>query len=471
MNQKILSSDEYFYLSSGVALKSISDLVSFLNSADASSFEHHVNSSKNDFYNWVLHALENSKLAESIKQCDSASSMASAIESFSNPKSSSSDKLTEMNVSDEGNFSSFTDLNSRLESVKSSLSLKSDSESEISSDSKDVKEINIDSLNTKPKKEKSKVVSVLKESLKLTKIKKSSNASKPKKMNAESKVSIPKKKSVSKKPYSVKSKTFAKLSEPSIEPISSPARKDKFDYSFSFDDEKDTLSKIKERISLMDKELKLSSSSGVLDSISKSLNSVEEGYPSLEHGEIPHKELKPKGKSVMHHIRHASKKAHGHMKSATSKVVNKVKTVHRDMRDKAIDAKKQDDIKAYLKKAKLDDSLTTEKYSDVGFDVVDETRPSLKLPEDSDLKSVPVKSKPVGKFFRTMFSKFKKSEKVVEKALPNLHEFAHERRAEERMNPYEDLENKKNYHIHGFPDFVRGLLIGLVIGMLFIVLF
>jgi hypothetical protein len=61
--EKIISLHHYFHLRNGKSLKSLEELYSEIKAMDHEEYTHHVNHSKNDFANWVLHVLEKPVLA------------------------------------------------------------------------------------------------------------------------------------------------------------------------------------------------------------------------------------------------------------------------------------------------------------------------------------------------------------------------------------------------------------------------
>jgi len=65
-NLKKLSSEYHFVLNNGKLILSIPELLESLDEMDDNTFSHHVNDSKNDFYDWIKHSLD-SKFAEKIK--------------------------------------------------------------------------------------------------------------------------------------------------------------------------------------------------------------------------------------------------------------------------------------------------------------------------------------------------------------------------------------------------------------------
>lgn len=69
------SPDQYFILKSGRGLKNIYELSNALSGMDDSTFEHHVNSGKNDFANWIKYVFHEDKLADEIYNAKSREQM------------------------------------------------------------------------------------------------------------------------------------------------------------------------------------------------------------------------------------------------------------------------------------------------------------------------------------------------------------------------------------------------------------
>lgn len=61
--EKITDTTDYFHLKGGKTLRNLTELCSALKNMDKETFNHHVNSSKNDFARWVAYSLENHELA------------------------------------------------------------------------------------------------------------------------------------------------------------------------------------------------------------------------------------------------------------------------------------------------------------------------------------------------------------------------------------------------------------------------
>ena len=65
--EKTISSHHYFHLKNGRSLKSLRELYSAFKDMPEDEFNHHVNSSKNDFANWIEHVFEDKELADSLR--------------------------------------------------------------------------------------------------------------------------------------------------------------------------------------------------------------------------------------------------------------------------------------------------------------------------------------------------------------------------------------------------------------------
>ena len=59
--------EHQFYLKNGAVVKNLYELHSILGAIDHKTFKHHVNETKNDFANWVLHVHKDPELAEKIQ--------------------------------------------------------------------------------------------------------------------------------------------------------------------------------------------------------------------------------------------------------------------------------------------------------------------------------------------------------------------------------------------------------------------
>ncbi len=477
MQKNNLSEREYFYVADGSVLTSISDFTRLLKSIDESLFSQYVTDTKNDFYNWVSGAIRNAELADLIRNAKTSQEMLSAVKLYYNNISNSagSDDSTENELSGSKKQMTIENKSKKSFNSKGSISKKTlETKKEIK---KEITETSMDDdldrigrslslLKTSggfdddfeiSKQSSSKIVSG-----------KKTFASK----RAKKKTSVSTKKANVKRSSSKTAKQKQKTSHgtSSLSDIKQ-SFDDTFDFSLDLDNQRDVLSKIRQRISMMDSELKGSTSSFSLNSLKKD---VDSSYPELEHVGISSKELRSKNKllhTVKHHVSHHISRAHKavsyHVRNTHKKLKNAVvetkKKMEINQKVKSITRAEQKQIKARVPKQnslygsglKIETPVETSSFSTTST-----------LESDS---AVP-ETKHLG-FFKRLANKLHHAEKVVATDLPNLHEFAHERRAEERFNPYENIEHPKNYHNHGLPDFVRGLLIGILIGMIFLAIF
>ena len=71
--------ENYFKLCNGKSIKSIDELKSALKKIDDSTFQHHVNEERNDFYNWIKDVFQDKTLAIMIKNITDRKEMAGII--------------------------------------------------------------------------------------------------------------------------------------------------------------------------------------------------------------------------------------------------------------------------------------------------------------------------------------------------------------------------------------------------------
>jgi hypothetical protein len=76
----MINPEQYFYVSDGSVLKDLNDFHEKMKSISDETFNNHVNSEKNDFYNWTKEVLKDGKLANAIKKAGSSKSILEAIE-------------------------------------------------------------------------------------------------------------------------------------------------------------------------------------------------------------------------------------------------------------------------------------------------------------------------------------------------------------------------------------------------------
>ena len=71
--------ENYFWLKDGRALKNLQELSDALENMSDDIFNHHVNTEKNDFANWIRDIIDNKKLSDKIAVCKSKLEMYQAI--------------------------------------------------------------------------------------------------------------------------------------------------------------------------------------------------------------------------------------------------------------------------------------------------------------------------------------------------------------------------------------------------------
>lgn len=462
MSGKILSENEYFYLSSGQALTSISDFTRLLKSMNSDLFSEYVTSTKNDFYNWMLGAVGNVDLANAIKKANSPDAMLLAVKTYFGqvdaqkelPKSNYQVKHVEKvqqrkalkeHVKAMPSAINESTMDDDLLRIGESLAnLKKSSETTNIGNTPVADIVNNDVVNKK----------------KLT----SKKSPKTKKLRTSKKTTAKKSKTAKKRVSVQNDVVEPKTISSSLSDIKQSLDSD-FDFSLDLDNQRDTLSKIRERINSMDSELKGTST------LSFSQKKIDESYPNLAHETIPKKELHSK-KKIMHAVKHHVVR---HVKNAHEHAMYHVRTAHMKIKNAVAETKKKAEINRKVEaitrsEQKQISNRIPKSRSSLGFSVVNQSGNETPSTQNLEADSVIPEKTHFG-FFHKLAEKMKHAEKVVAKDLPNLHEFAQERRAEERFNPYERIEHPKNYHNHGVPDFVRGLLIGILIGMIFLAIF
>lgn len=74
-----IPSDKYFYAADGSVIKHLGELPDALRNMSPGTFHHHVNSERNDFYNWVHDVFNNKNLARKIKNIKTKETMAKKV--------------------------------------------------------------------------------------------------------------------------------------------------------------------------------------------------------------------------------------------------------------------------------------------------------------------------------------------------------------------------------------------------------
>jgi len=64
-------SENYFYASNSIIIKNVSELKTALEGMDENTFNHHVNEERNDFSEWINHAIGDKKLAKKLRKAPS----------------------------------------------------------------------------------------------------------------------------------------------------------------------------------------------------------------------------------------------------------------------------------------------------------------------------------------------------------------------------------------------------------------
>ncbi|MFH1651142.1 MAG: hypothetical protein ABID87_03430 [Chloroflexota bacterium] len=71
--------EKRFWFSDGKAIKSLPEMASMMPGLSGETFRHHVNSSNNDFSNWVRDVIGDDKLARDLLKCTAPAQAARAI--------------------------------------------------------------------------------------------------------------------------------------------------------------------------------------------------------------------------------------------------------------------------------------------------------------------------------------------------------------------------------------------------------
>lgn len=450
-----MTPDKFFYLSGGGVIRSLKELVDALKDMDDSVFRFHVNDSKNDFAEWVKHAVDRPEIAEKIRRLS---------------KDEASDVLREYVYKTED----------------SEFSVKSKTSSDESGDN-------------------------IQETLTTTK-----NTVKNKGGKDHGSEHV--KKHVSKRsvPQKNKKETLAKHDKKSVHKKNTGSAK-KVGYSDDFDldemmseidlgKQKSMLSKINERIEKMNKEIDhLTSNKGHkldIDSLDKEFSersrkkksSVKKTSSKGSSKKSAGKRTKASGDNTKHGSqksssagsRSGSKKNHttgdakknSHKKvsssrvssrSKTDKLMNKYKGIMTHAVKKTLDTYKVDEDSAKSHRAGHPTGHAGKE--DYGFEIVDKSD-TLKGIDDEyyseasypDSSGTTLKHSPNKKtsgglkgFFRSMSHSF----------LPDVKNMEKEKKAHESYTV--DLD--PSIHALGVLDFVKGLLVGMIIGMVFLLVF
>ena len=77
---KEVDSDKYFKLENGVIVKSVYELLNFMEIMDVKSFRHHATDTRNDFSDWIMVAIQDHSLAKKIRGAQTKEEMAVILE-------------------------------------------------------------------------------------------------------------------------------------------------------------------------------------------------------------------------------------------------------------------------------------------------------------------------------------------------------------------------------------------------------
>jgi hypothetical protein len=79
MEMPHLPPEKFFYVNDGRVIKTLHELPDVLRSMSPETFNHHVNSEKNDFYNWTVDVFNHTRLGRKIKSAKTKESMAKKV--------------------------------------------------------------------------------------------------------------------------------------------------------------------------------------------------------------------------------------------------------------------------------------------------------------------------------------------------------------------------------------------------------
>ncbi len=438
-----LSPEEYFRLSDGSVLKGLDDLKSFLKRNDEQLFREHVDGSRNDFYNWIRDCIRDEVLAESIRGCNSPGSMLTAINDSEHEESSVG------NVDNDDTGDLFSGSNSLPEfsgSFTNSQSIDSRT-----TDSRPVSpkktEVSAETHNQSdpaPKSSKKAVRAAITETPRRTqKPKKASKASGKSTKSKASKASSEKSKSKSSK------------------------KEDAFEYSFDLDAERADLDRIRERIARLNQEITSSAPAHApkTNPAKKKAEQSKPGKSDSSKRKSTSKVSRSSGSNGTSRDQKPSKKSSNGKKSKSKYLEMPLIKEPKTVPDSSVKKEAKDTKRDNISSAEDADADLEHEMKNLYGQSINEAKRQKKEKE---------KKKKGGKrnrIFTRLIGKLTRAEKMVEDELPNLHEMEHGKKAQEAFNPYIQIDHPWNYHNHGFPDFVKGLLIGMLVGMLFLALF
>jgi hypothetical protein len=408
MNLREVNSDEYFFLSDGRPIKSIRQLASMLVSMDNGTFSYHANGDKNDFANWIKYVIKDAALADSIMGVTDKVMMSKMIkEAISKEEHPVRDKINEKR--DEVK----SDVYERVEHVKDKVADK------------------IESKKESFKEKKEKIVSKVKKQA-TPKIKKAEEI-----LDKYDDVSS-----------SVKKITSNKSSKKSLSSAKHLDYKDDFDVDkmiseINLGKQRDMLSRISSRISRMNDELE----------------DIKAGKK---------KATKPKATT---RAKSSPKKS---VKKTAKKTTSKPRTARSDKLHSKYKSLISDDVKKRMKLPKA--GAHSRKHSKPSFEVIDKSDNLRGINDqyetDGDdsgdsqkMQHEHHESHPVRKQSGGFFSRLFKSVDV--EVSPSVKAMETEKKGQEAIN----ILQNPHININTVMDFMKGLLIGMILGMIFLLIF
>lgn len=82
MQQSTLSPEKFFYSNDGKIFASIEDLFIGLKDMTEDTFSYHLNTEKNDFYNWFTHVFHASDIADAVKKVKTKSGFLKKLRAY-----------------------------------------------------------------------------------------------------------------------------------------------------------------------------------------------------------------------------------------------------------------------------------------------------------------------------------------------------------------------------------------------------
>lgn len=87
---------KFFYTCDGKTLKSLQEMLNWVNNSDDNSFLHHVNSERNDFSGWTKEVLKDNPLSKRLRPNQSREQMTETIEKRLSEKNKKKNKKKEV---------------------------------------------------------------------------------------------------------------------------------------------------------------------------------------------------------------------------------------------------------------------------------------------------------------------------------------------------------------------------------------